>query len=190
MHRLAVSLSAFALIFVMMVNIALFVQNNQLRKQASAAPPQPTQAAVSRRARADRSTPAGAGALRAGSSSSHPRCHQRAQPANPAPVRRTGARHIQKPGSVASAGKSAAEGPGRQPANDEHDQQSGRAAPWPDAVDKRAARFHRNHQQLRDYFTGTLNREWSPEAEQQERAVMQALDMDAGNTDMRQIADR
>ena len=38
MDRLAVSLSAFALIFVMMVNIALFVQNNQLRTQASAAP--------------------------------------------------------------------------------------------------------------------------------------------------------
>ena len=47
MHRLAVSLSAFALIFVMMVNIALFVQNNQLRKQAIAPPTQlqPTQAA-------------------------------------------------------------------------------------------------------------------------------------------------
>src|SRR6476620_10798421 len=45
MHRLAVSLSAFALIFVMMVNIALFVQNNQLRKQTIALPAQlqPTQ---------------------------------------------------------------------------------------------------------------------------------------------------
>src|SRR3954468_6751992 len=50
MHRLAVSLSAFALIFVMMVNIALFVQNNQLRTQARAVSPQPTQAAGSQAA--------------------------------------------------------------------------------------------------------------------------------------------
>src|SRR4051812_3207722 len=50
MHRLAISLSAFALIFVMMVNIALFVQNNQLRTQASVAPPQRTQAAASQAA--------------------------------------------------------------------------------------------------------------------------------------------
>src|SRR5215207_9385349 len=48
MHRLAISLSAFALIFAMTVNIALFVQNNKLRTQAIA--PSPTQAAASQAA--------------------------------------------------------------------------------------------------------------------------------------------
>ena len=43
-----------------------------------------------------------------------------------------------------------------------------------------------NHEQLRAYFTDALAREWSPEAEQRERAVVQALDMDAGKTDLRQ----
>ena len=48
MHRIAVALSGFALIFAMTTNIALFVQNNQLRKQAIA--PQPTQASASQAA--------------------------------------------------------------------------------------------------------------------------------------------
>ena len=44
MQRLAVSLSAFALIFAMLVNVVLLVQNANLRSQAASPAPQPTQA--------------------------------------------------------------------------------------------------------------------------------------------------
>ena len=45
MQRLALTLSTFGIIVVMLINLALFYQNGQLRRQLAA--PQPTQAAAS-----------------------------------------------------------------------------------------------------------------------------------------------
>src|SRR6266540_2705948 len=47
MQRLAITLSTLALIFVMLVNVALFYQNIQLRNRAGGPAPLPTQAAPS-----------------------------------------------------------------------------------------------------------------------------------------------
>jgi hypothetical protein len=42
-----------------------------------------------------------------------------------------------------------------------------------------------NYDQLRAYLTDELNQAFSPEAEQRQLAVLRALDMDSGNTDLR-----
>jgi len=186
MHRLAVSLSAFALIFVMMVNIALFVQNNQLRKQASAAPPQPTQAAVSQAA------PEQIDQLQQELVRSE---QDRIKATRDATSARNQLTQLQAAAQERDTFKSQVQS--LQQENQQLKAQvdnlqtmntiNGQVVPLRGLTPlTNVPRDFMNHQQLRDYFTSTLNREWSPEAEQQERSVMQALDMDSGNADMRQ----
>lgn len=43
-----------------------------------------------------------------------------------------------------------------------------------------------NREELRVYFTEVLDEEFSEEAEQEQRAILQALDMDSGGSDLRQ----
>ncbi len=188
MHRLAVSLSAFALIFVMMVNIALFVQNNQLRKQAITPPtqPQPTQAAASQappeqldqlQQQLARSEQDRINATR-DATSAHSQLTQLQSVAQERDTFKTQVQSLQQENQQLKA----------QVGNlQTMNTINGQVAPLRGLTPlTNVPRAFMNHEQLRAYFTDALAHAWSPEAEQQERAVVQALDMDAGNTDMRQ----
>jgi hypothetical protein len=188
MHRLAVSLSAFALIFVMMVNIALFVQNNQLRKQTIALPAQlqPTQTPASQvppeqldqlqqqlaRSEQDR--------IKATRDATSAR-GQLAQLQSAAQERDTFKTQVQ---SLQQENQQLKTQVGNlQTMNTIN----GQVAPLRGLTPlTNVPRDFMNHEQLRAYFTDSLAREWSPAAEQRDRAVDQALDMDAGNTDLRE----
>src|SRR5262249_16331645 len=188
MQRIAVSLSAFALLFVMMVNIALFVQNNRLRQQIAARPSQlqPTQAAQSQvnpdqlaelqqqlaRSEQDR--------IKATRDATSVR-GQLAQLQSAAQERDTLKTQVQS----------------LQQENQQLKMQvnnlqtmntiNGQVAPLRGLTPlTNVPRDFMNHDELRTYFSQALAREWSPEAEQQERAVLQALDMDTGATNLRQ----
>jgi flagellar motor protein MotB len=188
MQRLAVSLSAFALLFVMMVNIALFVQNNQLRKQALAAPaqPQPTQASQSQpqpdqlaelqrqlarseqdRIKATRDATSARGQLTQLQAAAQERDTYKSQ-----------AQSLQQENQQLKL-----EVGNLQTMNTINSQVAPLRSLSPLA---NVPREFMNHDQLRAYFTESFAREWSPEAEQRERAVLRALDMDTGNTDLRQ----
>jgi hypothetical protein len=183
MHRLAVTLSAFALIFVMMVNIALFVQNNQLRKQTSTPPmsPQPTQAAPNQLDQLQQELA---------------RSEQdRIKATRDATSARNQLTQLQAAAQERDTFKSQVQS--LQQENQELKTEVGNLQTM-NAINGQVTplrgltplvpvpREFMNHQQLRAYFTDALAREWSPEAEQQEQAVLQALDMDSGTTDLRQ----
>jgi hypothetical protein len=188
MHRLAVSLSAFALLFVMMVNIALFVQNRQLRSQAepTSARPQPTQAAQSlanpdqlaelqqqlERSEQDR--------IKATRDATSART-QLAQLQSAAQERDTFKSQVQSLQQENQQLKS-------EVANLETmNSINGQVAPLRGLTPlTNVPRDFMNHDQLRAYFTDAYAREWSPAAEQQQRAVLMALDMDSGSTNLRQ----
>jgi hypothetical protein len=184
MHRLAVSLSAFALIFAMMVNIALFVQNNKLRTQASA--PQPTQAAASQAA------PEQLDQLQQQLARSE---QDRIKATRDATSARSQLAQLQSAAQERDTFKTQVQS--LQQENQQLKSQVGNLQTM-NAINGQVTplrgltplenmpRDFMNHDQLRAYFTDALAREWSPEAEQQGRAVMQALDMDAGITDTRQ----
>src|SRR5436190_6149896 len=186
MHRLAVSVSAFALIFVMMVNIALFVQNNQLRTQTSAAPPQPTRAAASQAA------PEQIDQLQQELARSE---QDRIKATRDATSARSQLTQLQTAAQERDTFKSQVQS--LQQENQQLKTQVGNLQTM-NAINSQVAplrgltplgnvpRDFMNHTQLRAYFTEALAREWSPEAEQQEHAVLQALDMDIGNANMRQ----
>jgi hypothetical protein len=186
MHRLAVSLSAFALIFVMMVNIALFVQNNKLRTQTSAAPPQPTQAT------ARQAAPEQIEQLEQQLARSE---QDRIKATRDATSARNQLTQLQSAAQERDTFKSQVQS--LQQENQELKAEvgnlqtmntiNGQVVPLRGLTPlKNVPRDFMNHQQLREYFTAALDRAWSPAAEQQQRAVMQALDMDAGGSDMRQ----
>ena len=184
MHRLAVSLSAFTLIFVMMVNIVLFVQNNQLRAQVSA--PQPTQAAATQAA------PEQLDQLQQQLARSE---QDRIKATRDATSARSQLAQLQSAAQERDTFK--AQTQSLQQENQQLKSQVGNLQTM-NAINGQVAplrgltpltnvpRDFMNHEQLRTYFTDALAREWSPEAEQQQRAVVQALDMDAGGTDTRQ----
>jgi hypothetical protein len=185
MHRLAVSLSAFALIFVMMVNIALFVQNNRLRTQTSAASPQPTQAA-------SQAAPEQIAQLQQELTRSE---QDRIKATRDATSARNQLTQLQTAAQERDTFKSQAQS--LQQENQELKAQvdnlqtmntiNGQVVPLRGLTPlKTVPRDFMNHQQLRNYFTDELNRDWSPADEQRERAVLQALDMNDGSADMRQ----
>lgn len=184
MHRLAVSLSAFALIFAMTVNIALFVQNNQLRTQDSA--PQPTQAATSQAApeqldqlqqQLARSEQDRVKATR-DATSARGQLAQLQAAAQERDTFKTQAQSLQQENQQLKA----------QVGNlQTMNAINGQVAPLRSLTPlKNVPRDFMNHEQLRAYFTDALAREWSPEAEQQDHAVVQALDMNDGSADTRQ----
>ncbi|MEO7910308.1 MAG: hypothetical protein ABIV47_11725 [Roseiflexaceae bacterium] len=188
MHRLAVSLSAFALIFAMTVNIALFVQNNQLRKQAITAPAQlqPTQTSASQAA------PEQLDQLQQQLARSE---QDRIKATRDATSVRGQLTQLQAAAQERDTFKTQVQS--LQQENQQLKSQvgnlqtmntiNGQVAPLRGLTPlKNVPRDFMNHEQLRTYFTDTLAREWSPAAEQQERAVLQALDMDAGSADLRQ----
>jgi hypothetical protein len=188
MQRIAVSLSAFALLFVMMVNIALFVQNNQLRKQAGAdlARPLPTQAAQSQ------AQPDQIAELEQQLARSE---QDRIKATRDATSARGQLAQLQSAAQERDTFKTQVQS--LQQENQQLKAQVGNLQTM-NAINTQVAPLRRlaplanvprdfmNRQQLRVYFTDALEREWSPEAEQQQRAVVRALDMDDGNTDLRQ----
>ncbi len=188
MHRLAVSLSAFTLIFVMMVNIALFVQNNQLRKQTiiSSPQPQPTQATASQAA------PEQLDQLQQQLARSE---QDRIKATRDAASTRSQLAQLQSAAQERDTFKSQVQS--LQQENQQLKMQvsnlqtmntiNGQVAPLRGLTPlTNVPRDFMNHEQLRAYFTNSLAHDWSPAAEQQARAVEQALDMDNGSTNLRQ----
>jgi hypothetical protein len=184
MHRLVVSLSGFALIFAMTVNIALFVQNKQLRTQANI--PAPTQAAASPVAPEEltqlqqqlaRSEQDRIKATR-DATSAHSQLAQLQAAAQERDTFKTQVQSLEQENQQLKA----------QVGNlQTMNTINGQVTPLRGLAPLNTVpRDFMNHDQLRAYFTDELAREWSPEAEQQDRAVMRALDMDDGGGDMRQ----
>ena len=188
MHRLAVTLSAFALLFVMMVNIALFVQNRQLRSQATSAParPQPTQAAQSQ------ANPGQLAELQQQLARSE---QDRIKATRDATNVRGQLTQLQSAAQERDTFKSQVQ------SLQEENQQlkvevanlqtmnaiNGQVAPLRGLTPlTQVPRDFMNHDQLRAYFTDAFAREWSPAAEQQQRAVLAALDMDSGSGSLRE----
>src|SRR5215212_1396537 len=179
MHRLAVSLSAFALIFAMTVNIALFVQNYKLRTQVIA--PQPTQAAASQ------ATPEQLDQLQQQLARSE---KDRAKATRDATSARGQLAQLQAAAQERDTFKTQVQS--LQQENQQLKAQvgnlqtmntiNGQVAPLRGLTPlSNVPRDFMNHEQLRAYFTDALAREWSPEAEQQDHAVVQALDMNDGS---------
>ena len=188
MHRLAVSLSAFALLFVMMVNIALFVQNRQLRGQAgtASAQPQPTQAAPSQAGPAQladlqqqlaRSEQDRIKATR-DATSAHTQLAQLQSAAQERDTLKSQVQSLQQENQQLKTEVTNLE---------TMNAINGQVAPLRGLTPlTKVPRDFMNHDQLRAYFTDAFAREWSPAAEQQQRAVLLALDMDSGSTNLRQ----
>jgi hypothetical protein len=188
MQRLAVSLSAFALIGVMVVNIALFVQNTQLRKQTNPvlAQLQPTQASQ----RQDSSTNI------ADLQQQLDRAElDRVKATHDASAARAQLAQLQSAGQERDALKTQLQS--LQQENQQLKVQvgnlqtmneiNGQVAPLRGLTPlKNVPRNFMNHDQLRAYFTESLAQQWTVEAEQSEQAVVRALDMDTGKGDLRQ----
>jgi len=184
MQRLAITLSTLALIFVMLVNIALFYQNIQLRNRASA--PQPTQVAQSanqpdkiaeleqqlKRAEQDR--------VKATRDAANARGQfdQLQAAAQERDTLKTKMQTLEQENAQLRA----------QVGNlQTMNAINGQVAPLRGLAPlAQVPRTFMNHDQLRTYFTDMLAKEWSPEEEQRQAATLRALDMGSANTNLRQ----
>ena len=187
MQRLIVGAVAFALIFAMVANIALFVQNTQLRQQARAATtsPQPAQLSPSQdqstqladlqqkldraekdRIKASRDAAAARGQLDQLQSAAQERDTLKGQVQSLQQENtqlRTEIGNLQTMNTI-----------------------NGQVSPLRGLPPlQNVPRTFMNHDQLRAYFTDELAKQWSPEDEQRQRAVLRALDMGSPNTDLR-----
>jgi hypothetical protein len=167
----------------MMVNIALFVQNDQLRKQSGTPPPppQPTQAAPNQldqlQQQLARSEQDRIKATR-DAASAHSQLTQLQAAAQERDTFKAQVQSLQQENEQLKAQVG-----NLQTMNTINGQVTPLRGLAPLA---NVPRDFMNQQQLRNYFTDALNHEWPPEAEQRERAVVQALDMADRNADMRQ----
>lgn len=186
MQRLAITLSTLALIFVMVVNIALFYQNIQLRNQPIQSAPQPTQAALA----PDQT------ARLAELEQQLKRSEQdRVKATRDATAAKSQLDQLQAAAQERDALKA------KVAALEQESQQlhaqvgnlqtmntiNGQVAPLRGLAPlAQVPRAFMNHDQLRAYFTDSLAKEWPPEAEQRQAAILQALDMSSPRTDLRQ----
>ena len=184
MQRLALTLSTFGIIVVMLINLALFYQNGQLRRQLAA--PQPTQAAASPaqaaeiadlttrldRAERDRAKAIGdANSLRGQVDQLTSAAQERdALKAELQTLRqqndelRTEAANLQTMNAI-----------------------GGQVTPLRGLSPLGSVpRTFMNREQLRAYFTELLARDWPTEAEAREQAALRALDMAGASGDLRQ----
>jgi hypothetical protein len=188
MQRLAISLSAFALILVMIVNVALFAQNSQLRRQinAGSTPLQPSQAAPNAdqsaklaelqkqldrseqdRIKATRDATSARGQLSQLQGAAQERDTLKTQLQS---LRQENQQLRQEVGNLQTMNTI-----------------NGQVVPLRDLTPlSTVPRNFMNHDQLRAYFTESLAKEWPPEAEARETAVIRALDMGSGNSNLRQ----
>jgi hypothetical protein len=186
MHRLAVSLSAFALILAMLVNGALFYQNTQLRKQVSAAAARP---------HASQPDPDQAARIAALEQQLARSEQDRIKATRDA----TAARGQLGPLQDAARERDALKG--RVQALEHENQQlrsevgnlqtmntiNGQVAPLRGLLPTGSVpRSFMDHDQLRAYFTAELETQWSPEDELRAQAVLRALDMGDGGAELRQ----
>ncbi len=186
MQRLAITLSTLALIFVMLVNVALFYQNIQLRNRAGGPAPLPTQAAPS-----------------ADQASKIAELEQQLKHAEQDRVKATrdatNARgqfdQLQAAAQERDTLKTKV-----QTLEQENSQLrtqvgnlqtmntiNGQVAPLRGLAPlSQVPRTFMNHDQLRAYFTDMLAREWPPEEEQRQAAILRALDMGSATTNLRE----
>lgn len=184
MHRLALSLSTFAIIAVMLVNMALFYQNSQLRSQLAAprptqAPTSPDQAAVLaelttrlERAERDRAKAIGdANSLRSQADTLKAAAQER-------DTLRAELQSLRQQNDQLRA-----EAANLQTMNTI----GGQVTPLRDlSLLSSVPRSFMSRGQLRDYFSELMAREWPADAEARERATLRALDMAGGEGDLRQ----
>jgi hypothetical protein len=183
MQRLAISLSTFALIFVVVINIALFGQNMRLR--ARVATPQVAQA--------------GPSSDQAARLAELQKRLDRAEQDRVAATRAAAAARSQL-GTLQSATQERDTLKTELQALRAENQQlhsqvdnlqtmntiNGQVTPLRGLSPLAGVpRTFMNHEQLRAYFTAELDKQWPPAAEQRERALLRALDMDAGDIDLR-----
>lgn len=184
MQRLAVSLSALALIVVMVVNVALFAQNIQLRGQVAAQPQpgqadlNPTQAAqiADLQRQLDRSEQDRVKATRDAA----------ALRGQIGPLQQSARESDALKGQVQSLQQENQRLRGEVGNLQTMNTIGGQVVPLRGLAPlAQVPRTFMNHEQLRAYFTAELAQQWPPEAEQRDRAVLRALDMDPGAADMR-----
>jgi len=185
MQRLAITLSTLALVFVMLVNVALFYQNIQLRR-ASVPASQPTQAAPS----ADQS-----GKIAELEQQLKRAEQDRVKATRDATNARSQFDQLQAAAQERDTLKTklqALEQENSQLRTQVGNLQTmntinGQVAPLRGLTPlSQVPRTFMNHDQLRAYFTDMLAREWPPEEEQRQTAILRALDMSSGNTNLRQ----
>ncbi len=186
MQRLAVTLSTFALIFVMLVNGVLFYQNLQLRNRTSAVAPAPTQSAPT----------ASQSAKIAELEQQLQRAEQdRVKATRDATTAKNQLSQLQGAAQDRDALKTkvdALEQENAQLRTEVGNLQTmntinGQVAPLRGLPPlSQVPRTFMNHDQLRTYFTDMLAKEWPPEEERREAAVLSALDMGGGSANLRQ----
>ena len=186
MQRLLVSVTAFALIFAMLVNVALFVQNTQLRSQAAIAaskPPAQTsqsqeqsaqvaelqqqlQRAEKDRIKANRDAIAARGQLDQLQAAAKERDDLKRQLQV---LQQENGQLRSQVGNLQTMNTI-----------------NGQVVPLRGLTPLQdVSRQFMNHDQLRAYFTDALDKHWPPEAEQRQRAILRALDMGSDTTDLR-----
>lgn len=183
MQRLFTWIAVFTLLFAMALNVVLFMQNSQLRRQLASAPrqPQPTQAPATPsgdvaelKQKLDRSEQDRIKAAREATSLRD----KLANLQNAAQERDQLKQQVQ---SLTTENQQLRNEVGNlQAMNTINGQvvQSRNLRPL-----RNVERAFMNHDQLRAYFTKALEEQYSAEAEQRQRAVLQALDMPAAGAD-------
>lgn len=184
MQRLAITLSALLIILVMIVNLALFRQNTQLRSQLAA--PRPTVAA---------DNPAQAARIAELEKELKRSENDRIKATRDATAARDQLAQLQS----AAQERDTLRGQ-LQSAQQENSQLrtelgnlqtmntiNGQVSPLRDLAPLQTVpRTFMNHKQLRDYFTNLLDKEWPAEAEARQSASLRALDMGGESGDLRQ----
>jgi hypothetical protein len=188
MQRLIVSITAFALIFAMLANVALFMQNTQLRAQVGAA-------AVAPSAPAPVQSAADTAQLAELQQQLDRAEQERIKAARDATAARKQLDQLQSAAQERDTLKGQLQS--LQQENTQLRVQvgnlqtmntiNGQVTPLRGLTPlKSVPRQFMNHDQLRAYYTDLLEKEWSPEDEQRQRAILRALDMPAANGDLRQ----
>jgi hypothetical protein len=183
MQRLFTWIAVFTLLFAMTLNVVLFMQNSQLRRQIASIPrqPQPTQAPAvpsediaALEQKLDRSEQDRIKATREATSLRN----QLTTLQGAAQERDQFKQQVQ---SLTAENQQLRNEVGNlQAMNTINGQvvQSRNLQPL-----RNVERMFMNHDQLRAYFTKSLDEQYSPESEQRQRAVLQALDMPAAGAD-------
>ncbi|HNP86976.1 MAG TPA: hypothetical protein PKK78_12600 [Kouleothrix sp.] len=184
MQRLAITLSAFLIIVVMIINLALFRQNTQLRSRLVA--PQPTVAAASAEQAAritqleqelKRSEDDRIKATR-DATAAHNQLSQLQNATQERDALKAQLQTLQQ-----ENGQLRTEVGNLQTMNTINGQVTPLRNLTPTST---VPRTFMNHDQLRTYFTDLLDKEWPPEAEAREQAILRALDMSGGDGNLRQ----
>lgn len=182
MQRLAITLSAFALIFAMLVNITLFYQNTQLRRRIAAPPaaaalsPDQTARLAEIQRQLEQADQARAKALGEATA-----LRGQIDQLKAAAQERDTLR-----GQLQSAQQEAEQLRAQIGNLQTMNTVNGQVTPLRGLAPlKNVPRSFMNREQLRSYFTELLDREWPPEEEDRQQAILQALDMAGAGANLR-----